>query len=94
MNAQLFGLVTGVLVREKKRDGVIQKDQQGRTIMERKVMILDLEDTNAESPYKINFDAEQEDTVQSLLRQQVTVNLTVHQFNKYQYFRLASFQGL
>lgn len=94
MIAQIKGMVTGVLVREKKRDGVVQKDSQGRTIMERKLMILDLEDPQAESPYKVNFDADQESTVQDLLRQEVTADLTVHQFNKYTYFRLSRFVGL
>ena len=94
MKAQINGLITSMMVRDKKRDGVIQKDSQGKPIKERKVMILDLEDDQAEAPYKINFDADQEDTIRSLLRDQVKAVLTVHQFNKFTFFRLVSFEGL
>lgn len=94
MQAKLNGLITNILVRPKKRDGVVQKDQQGQPIMERKLMVLDLEDEQAENPYKINFDKDQEETVQSLLRQQVDAIISVHQFNKFTFFRLVAFEGL
>lgn len=93
MIAQIRGIITGVKVGEKRWNNEVQKDRHGNPVMDRKLIIIDTDDENMVEPIKVNFDADQEDIVRSLVKQEVVANLSVGRMNKYTFFRLLEFKA-